>query len=766
MSKGSNVFGRWGPRSPRLARWGERAALPAINRFLERYDVHGPDSRLGRSQLAALERTIRSGREVYVLGFNTASHNSGAALARVSERGGVELVCNEEEERYTAMKHCDQYPEHSVEAIKRRMRELGVEPRELAACVSGWDFAGGFNVSSLQPVLEEAPASLTILLREKGPAQKMREPATRPEQLAHRESAAGLIHAPTRLGQQLGLDGRMPIVGVRHHDSHAYLSYAVSPFAADPDPVMVMVNDGNGDDCVTSLYFCEQGKVTRLSAHGKSRFDSLGAMYLYLSATQGGWPPLSSEGRYMGAAAWGDGDRLTNRYYRRLKQLFYLGPEGETRINRILAGWTRAAIAQPYGEELIDILGEPVSAEEMWNPDAVLNVEDVRHPEVTRDRVDKAAAVQMVFEDALVHIADHAIRTTGSHRLVLTGGTALNCVANMRLLECFDEAWYARNLGLEHTRLHLWVPPIPGDAGIPIGAAYAFAMRAGARPGPSLRHAFYCGPAPTTAAIRATVTAEPTAESMPLGDCSDPEVMAQVADLLAQAVASDCIMGLYQGASETGPRALGHRSILANPCNPETRRLLNERVKHRELIRPLAPMLTRAAAERFFYLEDGAADDDYNAYNYMVLTARARPEALEKIPAVIHHDGTGRLQIVRPDVDPFCHEFLLAMGRRLDVEASVNTSLNVGAPMAHTPEQAISTLKRARGMDGLLMIGSDRHALLICLRDRPDARERLMRSIAPLLHATGFPFPDRERGPRQQRHPRSPATVARSRITP
>ena len=183
---------------------------------------------------------------------------------------------------------------------------------------------------------------------------------------------------------------------------------------------------------------------------------------------------------------------------------------------------------------------------------------------------------------------------------------------------------------------------------------------------------------------------------MPLGGLLGARAREQVADLLAHALAEDRIIGLYQGASETGPRALGHRSILANPCNPETRRLLNERVKHRELIRPLAPMLTRAAAEQLFHLQPGAAADDYNAYNYMVLTARARPEARELIPAVIHHDGTGRLQIVRPEVDPFCHEFLLAMGRRVGVEASVNTSLNVGAPIAHTPEQAVTTLKRAR----------------------------------------------------------------------
>ena len=534
----------------------------------------------------------------------------------------------------------------------------------------------------------------------------------------------------------------MPIVGMRHHDSHAYFSYGVSPFASEGEPTMVIVLDGSGDDASASLYEARGGELSLLQAQGTNPLDSLGTMYSMLSSTQGGWPVLSSEGRYMGAAAWGDGDRVGNRYYRRLRQILHFGPEGEVRVNRALANWTRGGAVEPYTAELIEILGEPIPVEQMWHPDAVLNVEDVRHPEITRDRVDKAAAVQMVFEDGLVHVVEHLIRRTGASRLVLSGGAALNCVANMRLLDCFDERWYERQLGRSETFLQLWVPPTPGDAGTPVGAAYAFAMKAGARPGPPLRHAFYCGFAPSAAGIGAAVGAEPELESLALGDCSDPERMVLVADLLARAIADDRIVGLYQGASETGPRALGHRTILANPCNPDTRHLLNERVKHRELIRPLAPMVTRAAAELLFELQPGAAADDYNAYNYMVLTARARPEARELIPAVIHRDGTGRLQIVRPEADPFCHAYLVAMGRRLGVEASVNTSLNVGAPIAHTPEQAIATLQRARGMDGLLTIDDERQATLVWQRDRAEARERLLSSVQAWAEESGIELPE------------------------
>jgi carbamoyltransferase len=719
-----------------LTKWGGRAIQLALERALAARGLYGAESKHARTRVAELERRIRAGEGAYVLGVNTRNHNAGAALVRISERGRIDIICNEEEERYKALKHYGQYPDCSIEIVKQRMRALGVGPEDLAACVSTANYATGFNIGRVNPLLEEAPASLAVLWRERSFTK-----STQPELLPGRKGSA-LFDTPAQIGRQLGLAGRMPVIGVRHHDTHAYFSYAVSPFAASAEPTMIVVADAAGDDCTTSTYLCHGGQIKLLSTMGTSRFDSLGTMYMVLSVTQGGWPPLSAEGRYMGATAWGDGSRLTNPYYRRLKYIFHLAPEGQVHINREFANWVKASLDEPYSKELIDIIGEPIAPEYIWNPDAVLNVEDVHHPEVTRDRVDKAAAVQMVFEDALMHIVEHVIRTTSSHQLILTGGTALNCVANTRLLECFGEDWYSRNLGLKKTRLHLWVPPVPGDAGAPVGAAYAFAMRAGAQPGSPLQHAFHCGLAPATAAIRAALRTGPQTGNMSLGDCSKPDVRARTADLLAYLVADDLIVGLYQGVAETGPRALGHRSILANPCNPDTRRLLNERVKHRELIRPLAPMCTLAAAKRFFYLEDGVSDDEYNAYNYMVLTARARPEAHETIPAVIHHDGTGRLQIVRPATDPFCHEFLRAMGRRAEVEVSVNTSLNVGAPIAHTPEHAVQTLDRARGMDGLLMIGDDGEALLVWLTDRTEARERLTESLRAWEQETSFELPE------------------------
>ena len=581
----------------------------------------------------------------------------------------MRLICNNEEERFSGVKHTDRFPQHSIAALLSMLEAKGLTAADIDAWLSAWD-QPALYATFVPTIFEEAPASFSLL------GNKM-------PQISLQRLDAG-VRAAKQLGRALGLRSPVPIIETAHHDNHAWFSFATSPFSGSDEPVMVVVLDGLGDQGSISLYVCRQGEMTRVSCND-SVFDSLGIYYSVLSSTQGGWTWLSSEGRYMGAAAYGDGNRATNRYYAGLKSIFELRPDGEVRLNRELATWPRN-IHRPYSPDLERILGAPIPMSEMWNPDAMLRVEDIHHREDTQDRLDKAAATQMVFEDALIHIVDHFIRASGSRRLIVTGGIGLNAVGNMRLLDHFDG-------------LHLWVPPTPNDSGVAMGAAYMGAYLAGARSARRIDHAFYCGMAPRDADIRAALDDTKDIAWMSLGR-AEPEA---VADFMAYMTAQDGIFALYQGAAETGPRALGHRSILANPCNPKTRENLNARVKYREAIRPLAPMLTLEAAKQFFELAEGANDDSYNAYNYMVLTARARPEAQGAIPSVIHADGTGRLQIVRANTDPLTHAYLRSLGRRIGAEVAVNTSFNVAGPIAQTPQQAIATLLRAKGLDGVIM---------------------------------------------------------------
>lgn len=652
---------------------------------------HQLGSTLSDARIAFVRDKLARGETVYLAGLGPpGTHNSGVALVEVSQAHGPRLIVNNEEERFSGNKHTTEYPRDSIDAVVATLRGVGRDIGDIDAWLTSWDYptlAGTLARS----VLEELPQSLKLLRTTEATGFDGR----RLDQMTR---------TPKILARQLGLAERLQLICLPHHDNHAWFSYAASPFADDGEPVAIAVLDGTGDLGSISLYVAENGAMRRLYCND-SMFDSLGAFYSVISSTQGGWTWLSSEGRYMGAAAWGDMNRASNPYYARLKDVLHFGTDGNVRLNRSLANWYCDPFDNPYKKPLTEILGEPLKPDQLWNPDAMLRVEDIHHRPDTKARLDKAAATQLVFEDAMFHVVDHLLRITGANRLVLTGGVALNAIGNMRLLEHFDNAWFAK-AQQRNARLHLWVPPVPGDPGVTIGAAWLFAHLAGAPRGAPMTHAFYCGTPPTRADIAAALKADDVA-AQEIGDISTPDGRDAVADLMAFMVARDGVIALYQGAAETGPRALGHRSILANPCDPLTRERLNERVKYREAIRPLAPMATLEAAQEYFELLEGASDGDYNAYNYMVLTAQSKPHARDKIPAVIHADGTGRIQIVRREDDPLTYAYLKALGRRIGVEISVNTSFNVAGPIAQTPSQAIETLRRSKGLDVVLLVASD-----------------------------------------------------------
>ena len=639
-------------------------------------------------RVAEIRAKLARGETLYLAGIGLpGTHNSGVALVEVTQAHGPRLILNNEEERFSGNKHTTEYPRASIDAMIATLRAMGRNISDIDAWLTSWDYISLAGTLA-RTMLEEAPQSLALVGLSDATA-------------FDRRRLDQMTRSPKILARQLGLTDRVPLIGMPHHDNHAWFSFAASPFADDDKPVSIAVLDGTGDTGSISLYVVENGEMRRLYCNN-SIFDSLGMFYSVISSTQGGWTWLSSEGRYMGAAAWGDMNRASNPYYARLKEVLQLSGNGEVRLNRAMANWYRDPSIHPYKAPLIDILGEPLKPDQLWNPDAVLRVEDIRHRSDTQVRLDKAAATQLVFEDAMIHVVDHLLRSTGANRLVLTGGVALNAVGNMRLLEHFDAAWFAKNQQRD-ARLHLWVPPVPGDPGVTIGAAWLFAHLVGSLRGAPMTHAFYCGLPPARSEIEAALGVDDIA-SQRLGDISTEAGREAIADLMAFMVAQNGVIAIYQGAAETGPRALGHRSILANPCDVRARENLNERVKYREAIRPLAPMATLEAAHEYFELLEGASDGDYNAYNYMVLTARSKPHAKAKIPAVIHADGTGRIQIVRASDDPLTYAYLKALGRRIGVEMSVNTSFNVAGPIAQTPQQAIDTLRRSKGLDVVLMV--------------------------------------------------------------
>ena len=273
-----------------------------------------------------------------------------------------------------------------------------------------------------------------------------------------------------------------------------------------------------------------------------------------------------------------------------------------------------------------------------------------------REHADLAASVQARIEEVLLELAGRLHRQTGERVLTMAGGVALNCVANAVLAGAgpFDD---------------VWVQPASGDAGTALGAALLVAGESGDRVEPM-----------TTAALGRGFGERQIRDSLERARVpfeQPPDLAAAVADVLA----SDGVVAWFQGRAEFGPRALGHRSLLANPARAENLRRLND-VKGREQFRPIAPMVTDERAPDIF---EGQLPSPY-----MLFTHRVRPAWRDRIPAVVHVDGSARTQTVDRDREPLLGRLLDAFERRTGVPVLVNTSLNTaGRPMVDSPRDAL-----------------------------------------------------------------------------
>jgi carbamoyltransferase len=288
--------------------------------------------------------------------------------------------------------------------------------------------------------------------------------------------------------------------------------------------------------------------------------------------------------------------------------------------------------------------------------DTMAKRRDAHSEEWSPEHADLAASVQLRLEEVLLDLAGWLHDQTGDTVLTMAGGVALNCVANSVLAE---RGPFER----------IWVQPAAGDAGTALGAAMHVAKALGDPVGPMPGAAL--GRGWSDAEIEAWLTTARVAYERP----------ADVADAAAAVIAADGVVAWFQGRSEYGPRALGHRSLLANATRAENLARLND-VKGREQFRPVAPMvLAERAAEVF----EGPMPSPY-----MLFTHRVRPEWLDRIPAVVHVDGSARIQTVDRAEEPLVARVLEGVERRTGVPVMVNTSLNTaGRPMVDDPRDAL-----------------------------------------------------------------------------
>ncbi len=451
---------------------------------------------------------------------------------------------------------------------------------------------------------------------------------------------------PEVIRRNLGYEG--PVLFPEHHQSHAASAFYPSPFKE----AAFLTTDGVGEWTTTSY---GQARNNQLHILGEIHFPhSLGLLYSAFTYFCG-FRVNSGEYKLMGLAPYGE-PRYVDTIYR---ELIDVKEDGSFRLN--MKYFTYPYGLRMVGRRFAQLFGGPP-----------------REPEgpLTQREMDLARSIQVVTEEVMLRMIRHVHRETGLRHLCLAGGVALNCVANGRILR-------------EGPFEDIWIQPAAGDAGGALGAAlavwYAHLKQERSPELPDAQEGSYLGPAFSAETIR------PVLESrgVPFEELDEESLCTETARLLAQGR----VVGWFQGRMEFGPRALGNRSILADPRGKDVQRRVNLKIKFRESFRPFAPSVLAERVSDYFDLDRESP--------YMLLVAPVRHahisgEGLKRlqhidspIPAVTHVDGSARIQTVTEHQNPRFYRLLRAFERETGCPVLVNTSFNVrGEPIVCTPEDA------------------------------------------------------------------------------
>ncbi len=429
---------------------------------------------------------------------------------------------------------------------------------------------------------------------------------------------------------------------VSHHEAHAASAWLTSGW----DECLVVVIDGMGEAHGCSAYAAREGRLHPVR-HFAAR-DSIGNFYSVLTLHLG-FDFNSDEYKIMGLAPYGDPKRFQSFFDRAVQCL----DDGSIRIEPLRFNTTREQRENYTATRafLSDCLAPPRS------PDGPL----------TQVHRDIAAALQECLNRTVLHMCAHFARQTGMRRLAMAGGVALNCVANARLAESgiFDE---------------IYIQPAAGDDGSALGAALARSAHRGSVRNRRSPVPFY-GPAYRDGEIDCALGAFDDSVAI-TKYASASEACAAAAELIARGR----VIAWYRGRMEFGPRALGNRSILADPARPEMRDRINAMVKKRESFRPFAPAVSAEQVHRWFEAPPGAR------LPYMLQTVPVKPEHRAGLPAITHVDGTARVQTVSASDNPDFYALLKAVGAATGREMVLNTSFNVkGQPIVNRPREAVET---------------------------------------------------------------------------
>jgi len=566
-----------------------------------------------------------------ILGINTYHPDASVALMR----DGV-LVWAGEEERYSRIKHSSGFP---ILALRACLAENGLSPAELHTVAISKNPRSNFLRKMLY-VLGKRPSTSLVFDRLKA----FKKSADFQKDFI---SALNLHNAKTSI----------KYIHVEHHEAHAASSFFVSGF----EQSAFITLDGLGDFASASW---GMGEGNRLEMMDRIFFPH-SAGFLYTAATQFlGFHNFGDEYKVMGLAGYGK-----PTYMDEMREIVHLKPGGQFELNlKYFVHQTgRSKVRWEGGAPKQDILCSPEWSRLFGFP------RSPDGPLLQRD-FNLAASLQMMLEEIFFHVLNHVYRKTKTEYLCLAGGVAFNSVANGKI---------ARQTPFKH----VYIQPAAGDAGTAIGAAAYTA------------HALYQEPRHFTmnhASLGSSYTEEFIESVLKRRNVSFERLeQTELIKRVIEIIAAGGVVGWFNGRMEFGPRALGHRSILADARRTDMKDILNQKIKHRETFRPFAPVVPVERANEFFEM-------DCEESPFMLKVVPVRPSKRNFIPAVTHVDGTARVQTVSRITQPLFWELLTAFGQKTGVPILINTSFNEQEPIVCNPEEALECYLKTR-MDALVL---------------------------------------------------------------
>lgn len=547
------------------------------------------------------------------------------------------MIAATEEERFRRVKHWAGFPSMAVEFC---LREAGITLAQVDHIAIGRD--------------PRAKLFRKLLFLARNPGGGWR--AVR-DRLQNAKKVSSLQEEFTQIDPSADPNAlRRRIQQVEHHRSHLASAFFASPF----ENAALLSIDGSGDFTTTMIGIGRSNKINVLDSVDFPH--SVGLFYTAFTQLLG-FPHYGDEYKVMGLAPYGE-----PKYTDRLREVIQFRPDGLFRLDLRFFRSAKSGIVS-YGDDHIPVVAPlygPLMIEKFGQPRQ-------KDEPLSQYHKDLAASVQRVTEELIFHILTHLHKRTGLENVCIAGGVAQNSVANGKL---------TRNTPFKN----VYIPSAGHDAGISMGAALYVYNQVLDQPRAEPVWSAYTGSRFSNEEIETYLRSR----NISYQRYSEDELYDKVADRLIDAG----VIGWFNGRAEFGPRALGARSILADPRRQDAKDLLNSKIKRRESFRPFAPSILKEYVPEYFEVAD--------VVPFMEKVFPIREEKRPLIPAVTHADGTGRLQSVDQVVSPRYYRLIDTFRKKTGVPILLNTSFNENEPIVNSPEQALDCFLRTN-MDMLVL---------------------------------------------------------------